>query len=238
MIRSISRARVAVLALAFSIPVHAQQFVSARDGESVLARISQKEVTRITFEQGRVRKVTGNAGEFVLEKDDDRGQIFIRPASADATKPINLFVSSDQSTVGLVLQPIDAPSDSIVIREVQAPAAHAPRLGGRSHRHIRAVKNLLLAMTSDANSDRMELREINQELVLWPGLRLTLVRSLLGTELVGEKYLLVNVSAQDISIAARDLYKPGVIAVSLESETLRTGEAVPLFVIRERRPND
>jgi conjugal transfer pilus assembly protein TraK len=64
----------------------------------VLGKISQKEVTRISFERGRIRKVTGNAGEFVLEKDEEKGQIFIRPVSPDSTKPINLFITSERST--------------------------------------------------------------------------------------------------------------------------------------------
>ena len=92
MIPSKPRALLLLLALATSPLAHALQTVTARDGETVFAKISQKEVTRITFERGRIRKVTGNAGDFVLEKDEDRGQIFIRPATPDATKPINLFL--------------------------------------------------------------------------------------------------------------------------------------------------
>ena len=231
------RTLLALLALTSSQAVLALQTVTARDGETVFARISQKEVTRIAFERGRIRKVTGNAGEFVLEKDEDKGQIFIRPASADVTKPINLFLSSERSTVGLLLQPVDAPSDSIVIREARdATAASTP--AGRSHRHVRTVKNLLLTMANDAIPDDMEIREPGQDFALWPGVRLTLVRVLSGADLVGEKYLLANISTGDIQLSARDLYKPGVIAVSLEGERLQAGDAVNLFVIRERRPDE
>ena len=42
---------------------HALQIVEAHDGQSVLAQLSRKEVTRIAFETGRVRKVTGSVGE-------------------------------------------------------------------------------------------------------------------------------------------------------------------------------
>ena len=84
-------------------PATAQQVVEARDGATVLARVSRQEVTRIAFERSRVRRVTGNANEFVLEKDDERGQVFIRPADPQSTKPINLFVSSDRGTVSLLL---------------------------------------------------------------------------------------------------------------------------------------
>ena len=48
-----------LLLLALSLPASALQIVDAKDGETAFAKISQKEVTRISFERGRIRKVTG-----------------------------------------------------------------------------------------------------------------------------------------------------------------------------------
>ena len=225
------------LLLALSNPAFALQILDARDGETVLGKISQKEVTRISFERSRIRKVTGNAGEFVLEKDEEKGQIFIRPVSPDSTKPINLFVTSESSTVALLLQPVDTPSDTIVIREARDPLKSASRME-RSGLHVRTIKNLLLAMAGDALPDDMEVREPGQQLALWPEIRLKLQRVWLGAGIVGEKYQLANIGTSDLSLAERDLYKPGVMAVSLEQASLRPGEATNLFVIRERRAND
>ncbi len=59
-------------------------------------------------------------------------------------------------------------------------------------------------------------------------------RTWLGAELVGEAYQLVNVSLNELTLAERDLYKPGVLALSLERHHLRAGEATALFVIRAR----
>ena len=225
------------LLLALSSPASALQILDARDGETVLGKISQKEITRIRFERGRIRKVTGNAGEFVLEKDEEKGQIFIRPASAQSTKPINLFVTSDRSTVALLLQPVDTPSDTIVIREARDPLTSVSRME-RSGLHVRTIKNLLLAMAGDALPEDMEVREPGLELALWPGVRLTLERAWLGAAIVGEKYQLANIGTTELNLAERDLYKPGVMAVSLEHRKLRPGESTNLFVIRERRAND
>lgn len=225
------------LLLALSVPASALQILDARDGETVLAKISQKEVTRIALEKGRIRKVTGNAGEFVLEKDEEKGQVFIRPASADSTKPINLFVTSERITVALLLQPVDAPSDTIVIREGRDRATSASRIE-RSSRHVQTIKNLLLAMANDALPDDMEVREVSQELTLWQGVRLTLQRVYLGAGIVGEKYQLANIGSSDVNLTERDLFKAGVMAVSLEHGSLRPGESTNLFVIRERRAND
>lgn len=211
--------------------------MDARDGETVLAKVSRKEVTRISIDRGRIRKVTGNAGEFVLEKDEEKGQVFIRPVSPDSTKPINLFISSERSTIGLLLQPVDMPSDAIVIREARDAPAGPARIE-RSGRHVRAMKNLLLAMAEDAMPDDMEVREPGRELALWPGARLTLQRLWLGAGVVGEKYQLVNTGASALDLAERDLFKRGVMAVSVEQPSLRPGEATQLFVIRERRADD
>jgi conjugal transfer pilus assembly protein TraK len=226
-----------LLALAASEPALALQVVDARDGETVLAKVSRKEVTRISIERGRIRKVTGNAGEFVLEKDDDKGQVFIRPTSTDGTKPINLFVSTERSTIGLLLQPVDTPSDAIVIREARDATAEPSRIE-RSGRHVRTIKNLLLAMAEDALPDDMEVREPGRDLALWPGARLTLQRQWLGTNVVGEKYLLTNAGAAALELAERDLFKRGVMALSIEQASLRAGESTQLFVIRERRTDD
>jgi conjugal transfer pilus assembly protein TraK len=235
--RSPSFAWLLPLALAASQPALALQVVDARDGETAFAKVSRKEVTRIAVERGRIRKVTGNAGEFVLETDDEKGQVLIRPISSDSTKPINLFVSTERSTIGLLLQPVDTPSDAIVIREAR-DAATGPARIERSGRHVRTMKNLLLAMAEDALPDDMEVREPDCELALWPGARFTLQRQWLGGGVVGEKYQLLNTGAGSLDLAERDLFKRGVMAVSVEQASLRPGEATQVFVIRERRADD
>ena len=184
-----------------------------------------------------MRKVTGSAGEFVLEKDDEKGQIFVRPTDPQSTKPINLFLTSERGTVALLLQPVDTPSDSIVIREPRDSSA-APTRSEASGRHVRTIKNLLLALADDALPDDMEVREPAREITLWLGTRLTLQRVLLGSGVVGEKYQLTNVGNATLEVAETDLFKSGVMAVSLEQPTLRPGEATNLFVIRERKSDD
>lgn len=226
-----------LLALSASEPLRALQVLDARDGETVLAKVSRKELTRITIERGRIRKVTGNAGEFVLEKDDDQGQIFIRPVSPESTKPLNVFVTSERSTIGLLLQPVDMPSDTIVIREARESPVGPARVE-QSARHVRTMKNLLLVMAEDALPDDMEVREIGRPMVLWAGTRLTLQRQWLGAGVVGEKFQLLNTGPTGMAIDERHFFKSGVMAVSVEHASLRPGEATPLFVIRERRIDD
>ena len=230
-----------LLLLLLSTQAFALQIVDARDGETMLAKISQKELTRIAVAHGRVRTVTGNAGEFVLEKDEDQGQVYLRPAAMESTKPINVFVTSEHGTVALLLQPVDMPSDTIVIRRVISDArtlmaGASPTAHGASY--VRGIKNLVLMMASDALPDDMEVRELARPLTLWPDMNMTLQRLYLGSQIVGEKYQLTNLSTRELRLAERDLYKPGVMAVGIESDLLRAGATTNVFIVRERRVDD
>jgi conjugal transfer pilus assembly protein TraK len=225
------------LTLLFGSPATALQIVDAQDGQTVLGKISRKEITRIAFERGRIRKITGSAGELYLEKDDDKGQIFVRPTDPQSTKPVNLFLASDRGTVALLLQPTDTPSDSIVIREPRERSAAPTRIEA-SGRHVRTLKKLLLALAQDALPEDMQALEPGRDVTLWLGTRLTLQRVLLGSGMAGEKYQLTNTGDTTLELQESALYKSGVMAVGVEQTSLRPGEATNVFVIRERRSDD
>ena len=170
MIRLIPRQALLALLLAISLPASAIQILEGVDGQTLVGKISQKELTRVTVERGRIKKVTGNAGEFLLEKDEDKGQIYIRPTTETATKPINLFVTTDRATFTLLLQPVDLPAETIVIKD--RAARSEPTRIERSSAYIRVIKNLLLAMASDTLPRDMEVREMAKEVSLWKEARL------------------------------------------------------------------
>jgi len=236
MIRSIPRLTLLASLLAVSAPALAIQILEGTDGETLLGKVSQKELTRVVVERERIRRVTGNAGEFFLEKDEDKGEIYIRPAAERATKPINLFVATDRSTFTLLLQPVDLPAETIVIKP--AAGQRPPTRVARSDSYVRLIKNLLLAMAGDALPRDMQVREANQVVTLWNEARFTLTRKYVGSHLVGEKYLLANVSAAPMVIAEQELYKQGVLAVSVENMNLAAGESSNVFIIRERGTRD
>lgn len=51
--------------------------------------ISKQDLTRITVKEDRILNVFGVTGEYVLEADEDQGQIFIRPTGLNNNKPIH-----------------------------------------------------------------------------------------------------------------------------------------------------
>lgn len=236
MIRSITKAALLPLVLSASAPASALQILEGADGQSLVAKISQKEVTRVMVEGSRIKRVTGNPGEFWLEKDEDKGQIYIRPASESTTKPINLFVSTERGTYMLLLQPVDLPAETIVIKPL--PGVREASRIERSTSRVRAIKNLLLAMAGDTLPRDMEVRELTREIALWKGTRFTLSRAYLGQSIVGEKYLLTNVSSTVMTVTEQELYKSGVMAIAVENGKLNPAQSTNVFVIRNRTDHE
>ena len=248
--------------LAASVPAHALQLVEARDGVTAEATVSLKEPTRIRIEGAAITDVFGNLyssscgapptvagapgappavnplGELVLECDRDKGEIYIRPVGA-GTKPINLFVSSATGTYTLLLRRADMPADTIVIRDktprqVQPASGATPGPAGRSPNHIRALKTMLVAMASDRVPPDVRVEELDRPVELFAEARFSLMRLYEGRGLIGEKYLLTNVSAAPMVLAEQEFDREDgdVVAVAIENHNLRPGESTSVYVIR------
>jgi conjugal transfer pilus assembly protein TraK len=177
-------------------------------------------------------------GELVLECDKDKGEVYIRPVGK-SSKPINLFVSSTQATYTLLLHRSDTPADTIVIRDPSArllkPDNTNPSPSGTSANHIRAMKALLVAMASDRVPPDVRVEEVNRLVPLWLEARLSLMRRYEGRGLVGEKYLLQNISPTLMVLAEQEFDREGaqVMGVSIENHNLQPGVTTNVFVIRQ-----
>jgi conjugal transfer pilus assembly protein TraK len=247
-------------------PCLALQVVEARDGVAVEVIVSIKEPTRIRIDGAPITDVFGNihstncggataavagttpigaapspavnpSGEFVLECDRDKGEIYVRPVG-ESSKPINLFVSSAQATYTLLLRRSDTPADTIVIRDktarTQQPTAVTQGALGPSPNHIRAMKALLVAMASDRVPPDVRVEELGQAVQLWAETRFTLMRRYEGRGLVGEKYQLQNASLAVMVLAEQEFDREDgqVAGIAIEHHNLRPGETTSVYVIR------
>lgn len=178
-------------------------------------------------------------GEIVLECDRDKGEIYVRPAG-DSKKPLNLFVSSATATYTLLLTRSDVPADTIVIRDKNAKAARKDENGafqgpaGRNSSHIRGLKAMLVAMASDRVPFDVRVEEVNVQKALWTEAKFTLMRVYEGRGLIGEKYLLTNVSNETMVLAEQEFDREDghVAGVAIENHNLRPGESTSVYVIR------
>lgn len=190
-----------------------------------------------TSPSGPLTPVANPGGDVVLECDRDKGEIYLRPVG-ESTKPINLFISSATATYTLLLRRSDTPADTIVIRDKTPkslkPTAATPSPAGPSPNHIRAMKALLVAMASDRVPADIRVEETSRSIQLWTEARFSQVRQYEGRGLLGEKYLLQNVS-QDVMVLAEqefDRESGNVAGIAIEQHNLRPGESTSVYVIR------
>ena len=218
-------------------PARALQIVEAMEGQTALAKISARELTRITIERARVRAVTGIEGQLMLEKDDQTGSIYVRPT--DTTRPVNVFLTADSGrTYALVLQPVDMPADTIVLRDRTQRAATEASALERSGAHEKLVKAMVVALATGEIVPDFELREVGREIALWREARFFLERSYVGRRVVGDRYRLTNISSASMRIAEPELYKSGVLGVAVEQLELGPGESTPVYIVREREATE
>ncbi|WP_269763857.1 TraK domain-containing protein [Acidovorax delafieldii] len=165
----------------------------------------------------------------------------MRPVG-DALRPINLFVSSATATYTLLLRRSDTPADTIVIRDKtpQALRTGVPEAApsGPAPSHVRAMKGLLVAMSSDRVPADVRVEETSKPIQLWTEARFTLLRRYEGRGYVGEKYALQNVSLAPMVLAEQEFDRPDsrsggeITGIAIEHHNLRPGETTSVYVIR------
>ena len=220
------------LLLLASLDAGAAQVLQGRPDDTLAASLSRSEPTLIRIEGHRIRRVFGAEGDFDVKADKDAGTAFVKPTT---DKPaLSAYVADDAGrTWKLLLSLTDGPADSIVIRG-RAGESYGKRTGKDSARNLE-IKRVVLALDGDGETD-MEARAANELVSLWKEALFVLVKIVQGSpgwSLRGEKYHLSNTSDKPMVIDERELYRRGVVAVSVEKAELKPAETTTVYVISE-----
>lgn len=103
-----------------------------------------------------------------------------------------------------------------------APSGPAPS-------HVRAMKGLLVAMSSDRVPADVRVEEASKPIQIWAEARFTLLRRYDGRGYVGEKYALQNVSLAPMVLAEQEFDRPDsraggeISGIAIEHHNLRPG---------------
>ena len=232
MAKSLSLA--AILAVA-SLNANALQTVEPVEGHNSFVKISAKETTRIAIEGGKIRSLIGTDGELTVEKDEERGQVFVRPVVLN--KPINVrLIAASGATYNLVMQAVDIPQEDVIVRESFAARTANSVVGsnkkGASGGMAKTVRTLVAAMALEEPPSSADFHPANQEFALWENTRFVMTAVYNERELVGEKYTLTNTGKTPIRLVEQELYRKGVVAVAIENMQLEAGQATNIYVVR------
>ncbi len=209
----------------------ALQIKAIKDNQTVSARISAKELTRIFVSGDRIQSTRGVNGAYELTKDEKFGAVYIKSSPFYLHKPFNLFVTTELGhTYNLLLTPMNIPAENIELKPL-SPSMH---IAGRWERNSPYLETLIHLMNDMANKIKPEgyavidLPNIKPK-KLSSGLTMQLVTIYRGNHLKGEIWKLNNTHRNTLYLKPREFFQDNVRAISLESETFRCNDETYLY---------
>ncbi|MEB2500736.1 TraK domain-containing protein [Burkholderia cenocepacia] len=205
--------------------------------------VSATEQNRLEIAGRAIKKVVpSHKGALTYVKDKGNGVFYFAFANGgDGMGTETLYVIDDQgATYQLLLQPRRVPSANIIVPAAgDAPGRSAvARTAATSSAYQSAIKDLVYEMAAaqvDPGADpAASAVPVNQDVPLWKEARLTFDTKYVEDAFVGEQYTLTNVSSGDMVIAEQELYRPGVVVVAVEQQTLAPGDSTRVYIVRER----
>jgi conjugal transfer pilus assembly protein TraK len=174
----------------------------------------------------------GKDGDFEVTPDKGTGTAYVKPTTEE--KAITAYATDETGrTWKFLLSVVDGPADTVVVKGKDA--AKTGKSGGMGSDLARnqAIKRVLVALNADDDS-ATEARPVNDLVPLWAEALFVRVKVVDGP-LKGEKFKLTNTSDKAMVIDERELYRRGVVAVSVGTPALKPAETTDVFVILESR---
>jgi conjugal transfer pilus assembly protein TraK len=230
---------------AWSTAAHAAQFIEGADTRPVEVTISAKDQNVLSVQGRRLDKVIpSRAGVLAYKQDQAAGTLYFSLTS-DETQTVSVFATDSAGVrYQLLLVPKPVAAQDIVLKPGADPAATSNRTSSsssemaRSASYQRRIKDLVYAMTDTENLSGLESVPINQEVPLWKEAKLIFERRFVDGDFIGERYLLTNVSQQDMVLVEQELFRSGVVGISIDNHTLPPTHQTAVYVVRLRGQRD
>ena len=219
------------------------------DSKSIEISISKENLTRITVKDDRVANVFGITGEYVLEADEELGQVFIRPIGHETNKPIHLTLITEKGhTQDLRLIPKDQAPEALILEENKQETLFSQGSMTRM-----STAQVSATRVSIARDEIEGLLQACQEMRIPLGYKVApldlkdtsvtfkdphlLIREIRGEKLRALTYEVINLSTLPL-ILSEDTFtqiphakKSDIIAVWIAKKTINPGESTYVHVI-------
>lgn len=208
--------------------LQAAQHLKGAPDDVQVATLSRGEPTMIKVEGGRVKRLFGAEGDYHATANQDAGAVFVRPTTDK--QAISVYVADDDgATYRLLLSVADGPADTIILHpRKRPPDSKAFNDTARNQ----GIKGIVRALADDAHPD---LKTTNEVVPLWHESLFVRLRTIENGAWNGEQYRLTNTSASPMHIDERELYRPGVVAISVDRPSLAPGESALVYLVMEAR---
>ena len=200
--------------------------------------LSKQGLTRITVKEDRILHVFGNTGDYVLEADEDQGQIFIRPL---VETPVHVTVTTEAGhTQDFRFLPQDKTPEALILKEEE-----------NINHELKRQKLAQEPLTQDEVRDLVEGCQRGKIPLGYSSVSLPISlvphSPLLTGEIRGEKlrcltYEVHNKTNEPLTLSEPTFIKTlplkesEIIAISMPHKTLTPGERRPVYVVANVLP--
>ncbi len=207
-------------------PAWALQSVSGHD--AAVVKVSSRDLNRIALPSKVIKAYTSKPIDVKVEGRD----VYVK-VPASVAGPIELYLLTEEDTYTLMLVPVPAPAETVVIK---AGSDTGPSLEGEPY--VRQIKALLRAIASGVVPKGYDLIPIaeSKEACTIAQCSLTPTRRYLGSRLSVTEYRLSNPGPAPRAYDESSFAQPGTRAVAIERQPIEAGGATRLFRVEEVAP--
>ena len=217
--------------LIFARTSFALQIKEVQEGAEIHAGISVYDLNRIRLKGDRIISAKANVGDINISYEETTGDIFIKPAAAGSSTIINLFLVSEKGyTYKLLLTATDRMSTQIVLRNsdiiLDLYQQH------KKDEYKESVVSLYKAMSKSSPMEGYKLALKNKKEFLAKGFKSKLTAEYSSPLYTGYVYEIESRKKNTQILKESDFFRPGVLAIKLESFYMEKGDVTRLFIIK------
>lgn len=222
------------------------QKFSVKNNDTVLAIISERELSRFVFEQDKIKHIYAISGEIHYELADEN--LYIRP---NVQKPINFFVNTEKGrTYKIIATPKDIPATQISISS-QNGILRPISTRSNTRTHVSKTKTISASekdlrskiarvikaiLSNDRTVDyKVEDSESSHNYSSTKDIEMLLQSTWSNQDLYAYKYTIINISDNTIKVDKSRYLEPGIQAVYVEKEHLKPNEITTLITVGKIR---
>lgn len=223
---------ITMIFFAISDVLNAAQIRQMEGDDEQSAEISKQDINRIKLSGDRIKSTKFDLAELKVSQDDTLGEIYIQLLKPYQTKPINIFITSEQNfTYKLILYPKAIPAEQILIKNDSVVANSDSQISKTTkNSYQQQIIALLGAMRNKTKLDAYQISHSKKSIDLGD-IEMKRISTYKGQNFIGESFVLINDSNKILNLDEKMFFKNGVRAIKIENPNLIPGEATEILIV-------
>lgn len=211
-----------LISLLLMSEAEATQIKGVIDNETVAAKISSLDITRIIVQGDRIKSLKGIRGAYTRENDENNGEVYLQPTATFQNAAFTVLIETEKGRhFTLLLTPVSVPGGTLMLVPKGVGKAEAARFEKASD-YQTTLSQLVRAMATDTMPEGYSVTQVDNKTLYHFGniatMRLKTIYQ--GYYFQGQIYELTNTQSYPIHLDEKQFFKQGISAVSLESITV------------------